>query len=318
MMDIHLREELARYLSLREAMGFPTVYIRPLLEKLVDYLDSRCKRPIRAQNVLEWACSEDYSPASQSIRLSTARVFLKHLSAIFPGTEIPDRSLIAAPRRPEPLIFSTEQLVRLMSTAGKLNSNKSLEPLTVETLIGLMACTGMRPGEVLRLKIADASLNSTPPRLFIERSKFQRSRWVPLHPTASKKLQAYLQFRQRLEKRTSSNCVFVTKQVHEINYQTLRRIFLEIVQQAGIQSLRDGPQPGLNSLRHTFAVHRLQHWYEIGADVRSLLPNLSVYMGHKDPVSTYWYLSCTPELMTVAAQRFETYASGRQSNEDEL
>ena len=62
--------------------------------------------------------------------------------------------------------------------------------------------------------------------------------------------------------------------------------------------------------RHTFAVNKLKQWYETGADARALLPNLSVYLGHLNPASTYWYLTATPELLGAASRLFEIYAEG--------
>jgi len=60
-----------------------------------------------------------------------------------------------------------------------------------------------------------------------------------------------------------------------------------------------------HDLRHSFAVHTLLDWYRGGADVEAQLASLSTYLGHRDPRSTYWYLSATPELLALAAQRLE-------------
>ncbi len=46
-------------------------------------------------------------------------------------------------------------------------------------------------------------------------------------------------------------------------------------------------------------------WYRDGVDVQARLPWLSTYLGHVDPKSTYWYLTGTPELLTLAAARLE-------------
>ena len=51
-------------------------------------------------------------------------------------------------------------------------------------------------------------------------------------------------------------------------------------------------------------------WYRSGADVEAKLPPLSTYLGHRDPRSTYWYLSAAPELLALAAQRLEAVAGG--------
>ena len=62
-------------------------------------------------------------------------------------------------------------------------------------------------------------------------------------------------------------------------------------------------------MRHSFAVERLRLWYHEGVDVQARLPLLSVYMGHVRPQESYWYLSATPELLTLTAERFRFYAA---------
>jgi len=56
---------------------------------------------------------------------------------------------------------------------------------------------------------------------------------------------------------------------------------------------------------HTFAVNTLLGWYRTGENVEARLPWLSTYLGHRDPRSTYWYLSAAPELLAPAAGRLE-------------
>jgi integrase len=76
-----------------------------------------------------------------------------------------------------------------------------------------------------------------------------------------------------------------------------------------VKDERAGHQgPALHALRHSFAVARLLAWYRAGGNVRAQLPNLSVYMGHLGMSETYHYLSATPELLTIAGEKFERYA----------
>jgi len=59
-----------------------------------------------------------------------------------------------------------------------------------------------------------------------------------------------------------------------------------------------------------FSVERLLAWCRRGSDVRSQLPNLSVYLGHVGMVETYRYLSATPELLTIAGRIRPIYRIG--------
>ena len=69
-------------------------------------------------------------------------------------------------------------------------------------------------------------------------------------------------------------------------------------------------QPRLHDLRHTSATHRLLSWYQDGADVQRLLPQLATYLGHVHIVGTQRYLTLTPQLLEQAGRRFERYAFG--------
>ena len=42
-----------------------------------------------------------------------------------------------------------------------------------------------------------------------------------------------------------------------------------------------------------------------GIDIDSRILALSTYIGHAKVSDTYWYVTATPELMAVAAERFE-------------
>ena len=82
-------------------------------------------------------------------------------------------------------------------------------------------------------------------------------------------------------------------------------MFPGLVRDAGLQPRSAGRRPRLHDLRHTFAVRTLPDWYSAGIDVQARLPQLSTYLGHFDPASTYWYLSAAPELLAIAAARLE-------------
>ena len=87
-------------------------------------------------------------------------------------------------------------------------------------------------------------------------------------------------------------------------YQIIEQTFRRLCDSAGIGAGADRP-PRIHDLRHTFAVRTLLGWYRAGDDIEARLPILSTYLGHRDPRSTYWYLSAAPELLALAATRLE-------------
>ena len=180
--------QLDAYLSLREALGFQMRAERTLLRDFVHFVESHgVGLPIRASLAVAWACavSERRGPGGAAQRLSMARGFLTVLRATIPDTEVPDSALVASFRRPKPYLFTPDQIQTLMQDARQAGPSGALRPHTLSTLIGLLASTGLRVGEALRLTVTDVVLESAPPCLHIRATKFYKSRLVPLHPSTA-------------------------------------------------------------------------------------------------------------------------------------
>jgi integrase/recombinase XerD len=303
-----LRDRLERYVALRRAVGFPMLAEERLLRDFAGFVEHRgVDEAVRAQVAVDWACHSDHcGPTGQARRLSVVRGFLAHVCASVPQTEVPPKGLIAGNRRPNPYIYTDQEIRALVEAARRLGPSDSLRPHTHATIIGLLAASGLRAGEITRLRLEDVQLEAELPHLRVLDSKFHKSRLVPLHPSTAAALRAYARQRSRLGYDGLCDRFFVSERPGGIRYQSIRRTFVGLVRRlglgAGTQHLR------LHDLRHTFAVRRLLAWYREGADVRARLPELSVYLGHLRPEDTYWYLSAVPELLEIAAQRFERFA----------
>ena len=314
--DLH--RYLDTYLSVREALGFQMRAERTLLRDFVRFVeDAQGTSSLCAQVAVDWACasSSTRGTSGASQRLSMARRFLTYLRATLPETEIPARHFISSARRPKPFLFRLDQLQALMRAAQKAGGPRgALRPHTLSTLIGLLASTGLRAGEAIRLTMADVELDGGPPFLHIRQTKFHKSRFVPLHASTADQLQRYLARRRQLQYDALSDAVFVSEKGQPLSYEALAQWFTTTCRRIGIGPTHGGRRPTLHALRHTFAVERLRRWYQEGADVQALLPNLAVYLGHVRPQESYWYLSATPELLTAAAARFQRYAIGGESS----
>lgn len=309
--DLH--RHLDSYLSVREALGFQMRVARTLLRDFVNYIESaQVTGPIRAQLAVDWACasSSTRGAGSASQRLSMARGFLAYLRATLPETEVPERDLVSSARRPKPFLFSTGQIQALMQAAQEAGPRGAgaLPPHTLSTLIGLLACTGLRVGEAIRLTMADVQLESVPPFLHIRETKFHKSRLVPLHPSTADQLRHYVAMRAKLRYDALADVFFISEQGQMLSHKAIGSWFTTRCQRLGIEPINGGRRPSPHALRHRFAIERLRQWYQAGDDVQALLPNLSVYLGHLRPQESYWYLTATPELLTEAAARFQHYA----------
>ncbi len=177
-----------------------------------------------------------------------------------------------------------------------------LRAATFETLVGLLAVTGLRIGEALRLDRDDLDL--TAGVLTIRLSKFGKSREVPIHAGTVDALATYARRRDRLCQPVDQ-AFFVSTAGRRLLYCNAHLAWLELVGQAGLLPRSATCRPRPHDLRHSFAVRTLIGWYREGIDVQAQLPALSTYLGHVHPGSTYWYLSAAPELLHIVAARLE-------------
>ena len=141
--------------------------------------------------------------------------------------------------------------------------------------------------------------------LLIRESKFGKSRLVPLHPSSMQALQDYARLRDHLQPQPTEPAFFVSLNRTRLLYPVVQLTFRRLINNAGIGAGAPSP-PRLHDFRHTFAVRTLLGWYRAGEDVPSKIPSLSTCLGHREPASTYWYLSAAPELLALAAARQET------------
>jgi integrase/recombinase XerD len=282
-------------------------YRKNLLRSFVHFWAAQ-KRPwpIPSALALDWVCegSKPGRPYRDRHRMFAVSGFLKHLRTIEPATEVP-RNVFRKPARRPPRLLSDQEVGGLMKATAQLRACPIFRRLTLTTLLGVLASTGLRIGEALRLKKDDVHLDADPPHLAIYETKFGKSRIVVLHPTVAGRLQAYAEQRTSALSNQSAEAFFTDHAGKPLSYNGTRVTFLRLLRHAGITSAGDARAVTLHSLRHGFAVKRLTLWHHAGENVSELLPHLTVYLGHLDPKDTYWYLTATRELLETASERFE-------------
>lgn len=182
-----------------------------------------------------------------------------------------------------------------------------LRPLTYQTLWGLLACTGLRVSEALNLTRAQVDLDHG--ILRIEQTKFHKSRLVPLHPTTTDALRRYAVARDRQWGPCGKGAFLTGPTGQALCYHSVSRTFRRLCCALGwYKGNGELSRPRIHDLRHSFACRRLLCWYRRGQNVHRLIAALSTYLGHGKVTDTYWYLTGTPELLAVAAGRFERFA----------
>jgi site-specific recombinase XerD len=223
------------------------------------------------------------------------------------------------PKRPQPFrpyIFPEAELRRLFKVAGVFETPRmALQGATLRPLLLLLYGAGLRISEALALTLGDVDLTAS--LLTIHKSKFYKTRLVPIGPRLTATLRAYADDRHRQgHANDPASPFFVTRNGTAVTRGMAERAFIRLRGIVGI-AREDGAryQPRLHDLRHSMAVHRLVAWYREGADVQRLLPQLATYLGHVDVAATQRYLTMTPELLREASCRFERYAQPEVDHE---
>ena len=298
-----LEESLADYLRIRRRLGFEMPQDGRLLERFVEFLDQAGAPRITAQLALVWArLPVDAHPHRWRQRLSVARGFARHLATIDPTSEVPAKDLLPGHRpRIAPYIYTEEEIAVLMAAASQLRPR--LRGVRHATLIGLLAVTGMRPGEAVGLDRQDVDLNNGV--VGIRAGKQKKQREVPLHATTISALRDYVQLRDACVRKPSTPAFFVSARGQRMGREELNRTFTKLVCEVGLDGRGARARPRPHDLRHAFAVNTLLGWYRDGENVDRRMPLLSTWLGHVDPASTYWYLEAVPELLELVSRRLE-------------
>jgi integrase/recombinase XerD len=305
-----LRLGVDDYIALRRSLGFKLGPHPRLLGDFVAYLQAAGAETITIQLAVCWACQPpDGNPGWWSQRLGVVRGFAAHMRAFDPDTEVPPTGLL--PRRsyrPTPYVYLPAEITALMSAARAMAD--PLRAATLETLIGLIASCGLRPGEALSLECDD--IDWAEGVLDISNTKFNKHRKVPVHPSTLDALAVYVQVRDRFCPCPSSATFFVSKAGTRLIHTGVDNTFAAIARRAGLPRPGTARPPRLHDLRHFFAIATVVSWYRAGLDINAQLPLLSTVLGHADPANSYWYLSATPELLALAASRRQQARSGQQ------
>lgn len=309
-----LQDQLEQYLAARSALGMRDRGRKSLLQDFLRYLVKvQCDGSIPCHVAVDWAATTPIARATglagPARRLSAVRGFLFHLRASDSRVEVPPARLLAAAKGRRPYLYSSQQIADLLKAALAIRPRGSLRPHTYATLLGLMASTGIRVGEAIRLKNCDVELEPNIPLLQIRESKFNKSRIVPLHPTTAERLRQYVQLRTSLGYSKRSDAFFVSERGGHLNYGCLVQWFIRTTRRMGMYPSDGRRTPTLHGLRHHFAIERLTSWCREGACVQDLAPRLSVYLGHVKPQQSYWYFTATPELLQIAGASFQQFAN---------
>jgi integrase len=293
------------YLAVRRAAGFTLSNTEYLLRSFSAFAADKKQTHIRTATTIDWA-SQAGSVAQRHTRYQTIYHFAQYLRVEDPRHESPPPNHFGYRKtRRVPHIYSRGEIDGLVLAATRLSSSDPLQPRTYAALISLLAATGLRISEALHLLVTDI----TPDGLLIRRTKFQKTRLVPLHDTAVTGLGHYLMHRQ--ETRRSGDHLFVSDKGQPLVYWKVHGVFRTLLKSAGLKPC-GGRWPRIHDLRHTFAVRALESSPTGRQRIGQHMLALATYLGHVNIHATYWYLETTPELLREIAIVTESFLQGER------
>lgn len=298
-----LTRAVQSYLSVRRAAGYALKEVELHLRSFAAYADAKAQCYITVETAIEWA-RQSPSVAQRARRLADVRRFARYLHAEDARHEIPPE-VFGRERgpRPTPYILSDEQICRIIQLAAQ-SGYRTLRRQTYSTFFGLLACTGLRVSEAIRLRYDDI----TPDGLVIRATKFRKSRLVPLHGTARAALERYL--KQRRPYAPFDDHVFISLRRKPLRIEDVESAFRTVTEKMNLPRGRGRRRPTPHSLRHAFAVRALQNCPDGRDRITQHMLILSTYLGHSKAEFTYWYLEAVPDLMRSIAERCEAYVTG--------
>lgn len=308
-MGTDLRASAREYLAWRRAMGYQLSRHDGLISQFLDHLEHRHVTRIRVGDALAWAClPRGARPRWHSARLAAIRGFAAHVHAhcaeaaeLIPAGLLPSRVDHAVPYH-----YSPAQLTGLIKHAHTLGP--AVRGLTLATVIGLMATTGMRIGEALAL---DTTSLDTAGATIAVTGKHGNKRRLPVHCSTMAALTSYLQTSRGLIGSPHDQALFVTVNATRPQAGNVQRAFRTLTRACQLPAGTGNNEPRLHDLRHTFAVNTLIEAHRASVDVDARIAALATYLGHTSPTSTYWYLTASPELLDLVNDRIEAHRQRR-------
>lgn len=267
-------------------------------------------KPLTISLALRWATLSKAGHKRHIARVDILRPLAEYLCIIDPRTELIPRKILG-PRypRPEPYIYSNTEIIRLMGTEAYIPKRKRCNN-TFSTIIGLLACSGMRIGEVLSLRRRDIDWNQK--TIVVRNSKNLPMRLVPLDPSTMIQLLLFSRRWHGKQTKMGDEPFFISLDEGFIPYDNFLRAWQRVLVKIDMAKKHHGKNPRMHDLRHTFACNQLLRAYKEKRNIDTTISMLSVYLGHQSVEKTYWYLTGIPALLELSGKRFEEYIKNQR------
>jgi integrase/recombinase XerD len=291
--ESNLSDLMEAFIAYRVSLGYSRTHLRTYLRHLDRYVMAHPGEEMTPLYFLKFKTALLYAPKTVNGIVSTARAFFDYLQRL---EIVPENPLTDIPRnRPEtfiPYIFSEKETEALLATAkGRIRrtGDHFFTDLKRYMILLLLARCGLRISEPLRLSVDDYCREEG--TIHIRKTKFKKSRIIPLPRSLVTAMDGYLSVRKQLG--PNGPILFPGERCKNVSAQIVRSFFNRSLgphpPERRLGSIRFG-KPTPHSLRHSFAVNTLKAIRDRGGSPRHALPILSVYMGHSHYTYTAVYL----------------------------
>ncbi len=236
---VTMQTRVEDYLAERRRLGYHLRSTALALRSFARYVDGLdLSTPLKVEVMAAWARqakTNSDNPTTWARRLKRLRPFARWLQQFEPGTEVPDSTVFGRIGwRPAPHIFTEQEIGDLLAAARRLEPD--LRGATYEALFGLLAATGLRVSEAVHLRQADVDLHAG--LLTVRQTKFDKSRYVPLHPSTTEALRGYQGLRNLYLTAKEDTPFFVGTRGRrlgcELSLRQVDRIFQQLREQLGL------------------------------------------------------------------------------------
>ena len=297
------------YIDYRQALGFALASEAGIMRQFAKFMDEAGTQDcLTVALAVAWArTSKRCTPITWGRRLEVIRGFAQYWQRFHPTSEVaPPDWFGPAHRRLVPHIYTEAEILALMDATEQLTPTDGLRPATCRTIFGLLASTGLRISEATSLTRQDVDLDAAV--LTIREAKFHKSRLVPFDPGVTAALHSYAQLRDRIVPHTESDHFFLFDNGKQVSQRHILYALQGLCEHLGWQPRGDHLHHRLQDMRHTYIVRSILRFYQQGIEVDRAVLALATYVGHAHVGNTYWYVTGIPDLMNIAAERFEQYA----------
>jgi integrase/recombinase XerD len=299
---------LQRYVGMKRALGRQFNSATHALQSLDRLLAKGGYAGLDATAFNDWCKAHEHLASGvRRIRMLEVHAFCLYRRRTEPGCFLPDPGTFPPyHQRLRPHIFTESEITRLLKAASGMKGNPStpLRPELTRLAIVLLFTTGIRRGELLNLTEGD--YNRQERTLHIRRTKFYKSRLLPVHDGIASEIEQYLAARVKLKLPSSATTPLIwnaTRGGRAYTGTGISCCIKPLLRQCGIKAA-SGLSPRIHDFRHSFAVNALLRWYHAGADVDAKLQLLATYLGHGSALSTHHYLHFIEPMRAAASKRF--------------